>query len=58
MLANRSLLQLSPERLCQSLRNSEADAHNQPFVEQWLSMRTTMGVLKKGLKELKGFATP
>jgi hypothetical protein len=31
LLANRSLIQLSPERLCQSLTNTGADAHSQPL---------------------------
>jgi hypothetical protein len=31
VLADRSLIQLSPERLCQSLTNTEADAHSQPL---------------------------
>jgi hypothetical protein len=29
VLADRSLIHLSPERLCQSLTNTEADAHSQ-----------------------------
>ena len=43
--------ELSPERLCQSLTNTEADAHR-------LSTVFPMEELEKGLKELKGFATP
>jgi hypothetical protein len=31
VLADRSLIQLSPERLCQSLPNTEADAQSQPL---------------------------
>jgi hypothetical protein len=31
VLADRSLIQLSPERPCQSLANTEADAFSQPL---------------------------
>ena len=31
VLANRSLIWMPPERLCQSLRSTESDAHSQPF---------------------------
>jgi hypothetical protein len=31
VLADRSLIQLSPERLCQCLTNTEADSHSQPL---------------------------
>jgi hypothetical protein len=31
MLADRSLIQLSPERLCQILTNTDVDAHSQPL---------------------------
>jgi hypothetical protein len=31
MLDDRSLKQLCPERLCQNLTNTEADAHSQPW---------------------------
>jgi hypothetical protein len=44
---NRSLLELSPERLCQSLTNTEVDAHSQP-------LDRAMEELEKGPKELKG----
>ena len=47
-LADRSLIQLCPERLCQSLTSREVDAR---------STRTPMEDIGKGLKELKGFAT-
>ena len=50
VLADRSLIWLSPERLCQSLTNTEADAHSQPG--------PPMEELEKGLKELKGFTIP
>ena len=43
--ADRSLIQLSPERLCQNLTYSEVDG-------------SPMEELEKGLKELKGFETP
>ena len=44
-LADRSLIQLSPVRLCQSLTNTDADR---------LSTRTPVEELGEGLKELKG----
>jgi hypothetical protein len=31
LLADRSLIELSPERLCQILTNTDADAHSQPL---------------------------
>jgi hypothetical protein len=31
MLADRSLIKMSPERLCQNLTNTEADALSQPL---------------------------
>jgi hypothetical protein len=40
---------LSPERLCQSLTNTEADARNQSAIK--LSMGSPMKELEKGLKE-------
>ena len=43
VLADRSLIYLSPERLCQSLTNTEADACSQPLdwaqCPQWRSQR-------------------
>ena len=33
MLADRGLIQLSPERLCQILTNMDEDAHSQPLAE-------------------------
>jgi hypothetical protein len=42
-----------PERLCQSLTNTDADASNQTLDWSW---GTPMWELEKGLKELKGFA--
>jgi hypothetical protein len=52
--ADRSLTELSPERLCQSLKNTEAGAHS----NHWTEHRVHIEELEKGLKELKGFATP
>jgi hypothetical protein len=49
VLAFRSLIHQSPERLCQILTNTDADAHC-----LGLSTRTPMEKLGKGLKELKG----
>jgi hypothetical protein len=51
VLADKSLIQLSPERLCQIMTNTEADAHSQPL---GLSTGNPMKELGKGLKELKG----
>jgi hypothetical protein len=31
MIADGSLIWLSPERLCQSLKNTEEEAHSQPL---------------------------
>ena len=56
VLADRSLIELSSERLCKSLTNSEADACSQPTIG--LNMGTPMEELAKGLKGQKGFATP
>jgi hypothetical protein len=52
VLADRSLLSLSSERLFQSLANTKADACSQPI---GLSMGSPMGDLEKELKELKWF---
>ena len=49
--ADGSLIWLSPERLCQSLTNTEADARNQSAIK--LSMGSPMKELEKGLKVLK-----
>ncbi|KRY80306.1 hypothetical protein T11_2740, partial [Trichinella zimbabwensis] len=46
------LIWLSPERLCQSLTDTDVDS------TICLSRETPMGTLGKGLKELKGIATP
>jgi hypothetical protein len=35
VLAERSLIKLSPERPCQSLTITEADAHSQPLDQAW-----------------------
>ena len=52
MLAERSVIWLSPERPCQSLTNTEADAHS----TIGLNVGSPMEELEKGPKELKGFA--
>jgi hypothetical protein len=48
VLADRSLIWISPTRLSQSLTDADADA----------GTGTPMEELGKGLKELKGLATP
>jgi hypothetical protein len=53
--AERSLIWLTPEGPCQSLENTETDA---VWLAIRLSVRSTIEELEKGLKELKGFATP
>ena len=52
MLADRNLILLSPERLCQSLTNTYVD------VSSRLSMGTSMEDLGKVQKELKGVCNP
>ena len=52
MHADWSLIQLSPERSCQSLTNTEVNASSPP-----LDRTLLIEELEKGLKELKGFAT-
>jgi hypothetical protein len=52
VLADRSRICLSPERLCQSLTNSETDACSQALE----STGSLIEELGKGLKELRGFA--
>ena len=54
--ARKSLKWLSPERLCQSLTNTELFGCSQPNIG--LSMGSQMEELEKGLKELRGFAAP
>ena len=54
MLADRILVWLSFERLCQSLTNR--DGCLKPMIG--LSLGTHMEELGEGLKELKGIATP
>jgi hypothetical protein len=49
VLADRSLILLSPERIYQCLTNTEVDA---------LSARSPMEEIEKGLKELKELALP
>ena len=52
MLADRSLIWLSPERLCQSLIN--IGGSSQPTIG--LRVGSPMEELEKGLKELRGVA--
>jgi hypothetical protein len=52
-LADRSLIYLSPERLCQCLTNREVDAHSHS-----LDTGFPMKELEKVPKELKRFAAP
>jgi hypothetical protein len=52
-LVDRSLIKLSPERLCQCLTNTEVDAQ-QPSIGR--STGSPLKELEKVLKELKGFA--
>ena len=52
--ANRCLLYLSPERICQCLANTEVDAHIHPL-DGAVSL---MKELDKVSKELKGSAAP
>ena len=55
VLADRSLLCLSADRLCKRLKNTEVYGHSQPG----LSMEgSQMEILEKKLKELKGFGAP
>jgi hypothetical protein len=49
VFADRSLVQLSPERFCQILTNTDVDAAN-----IGLSTHTRMEKLGEGLKKLKG----
>jgi hypothetical protein len=51
MLADRNLIWLSPERVCQSLTNIEEDAIG-------LSTGLPKEELEKGLKGLREFAAP
>ena len=53
MFADRSLVWLSPERLCQILTNTDVDVCSIGW-SKWSPMED----LEKGLKELKGFVTP
>jgi hypothetical protein len=52
VLADKSLIWLSPERLCQSLTNTEEEAHSQPLDR---AQGSSMEELEKELKELRGF---
>ena len=56
MLVDRSLIELSPERICQSLTYTEVDAHSQ--LMNGLITGSLMEELERGLKKLKGFTTP
>ena len=53
VLADRSLLYWSPERLCQCLTNTEVGALSQTI---GLCTGSPMEELAKGLKDLNGFA--
>jgi hypothetical protein len=55
VFADGSLIWLSPERLCQSLTKTEAEAHSQLLDRAWGS---PMEEVEKELKELRGFAAP
>jgi hypothetical protein len=54
VLADRRLIWLSSERLCQGLTNAEVDTH----LIIGLSEGSQMEKLEKGLKELRRFAAP
>jgi hypothetical protein len=56
VLADRSLIWLFPERWCQCLTNTEADACFHPIIR--LSTRSQIEELEKELKDLRGFAAP
>jgi hypothetical protein len=59
MLADGSLIWLSPESFYQSLTNTEANAQSQCWKSTiGLSPGSQMEELEKGLKELRKFATP
>jgi hypothetical protein len=54
VLAERSLIWQSPDRLCQNLTNAEVMLTANHWTEHdWYLMEE----LEKGLKELKGFAS-
>jgi hypothetical protein len=55
LLADGRLIWLSSERLCQSLTNTEDEACSQQLDLVW---GPPIQKLEKGLKELRGFATP
>jgi hypothetical protein len=55
VFADRNLVWLFPERLCQCLTNTRCK-YSQTTIR--LSPGTPMEELGEGLKELKGFATP
>jgi hypothetical protein len=50
VLAERSLIELSPERVCQYITNTEVDAHS-----HWTEHGATDGGAIKRTQELKGF---
>jgi hypothetical protein len=56
VLADGSLIWLSPERLCQSLTNTEADSLSQPL--DWAQGPRWWSQTEKGLKELRVFVAP
>jgi hypothetical protein len=51
VLTDRHLIWLSPERLCQSLKNTEEEAHSQPLDSTPGSL---MEEMEKRLKDLRG----
>jgi len=60
VLADRSRIQLSPERLFQSLTYTDVDTNRWEFSQSTIGLSTgnPMEELGKRLKELKGFVTP
>jgi hypothetical protein len=55
VLADRSLIYLSPERLCQCLTNTEVEASSHPLNGKQCP---PVKEREKEPKELKGFAAP
>ena len=55
VLTDRSLIWLSPERVCQNLTNTEEEACSQPL--DW-ALVSPMEEMNKELKELRGFVAP
>jgi hypothetical protein len=54
VLADRNLIQLSPERLCQIFTNTDADAQMLQPTNHLDEHRDPMVEFGKGVKELKG----